>query len=127
MVKLCYDNIETGVDYSKLGFIESSIMHDVKRLGVNNTVFKWSNSEFLNKQKLSLSDLEFRFMIACLEYLDSSFIYSELPYSKYVLDPWSYGLGDFKRVRVNLVIRYILSNRKLRRRGFLYQKLDKAV
>lgn len=127
MVKLCYDNIETDVDYGKLGFLESSIMHDVKRFGVKSTISKWSNSKFLITQKESLSDLEFRFMIACLEYLDSSFIYSDLPFSKYVLDPWSYGLGDFNEVNVNLIIKYVFSNKKFRRRGFLYKGLDEAV
>lgn len=127
MIRLCYNNIETNVDYDKLGFIESSIMHDEKRLGVKETISKWSNLEFLTTQEESLSDLEFRFMIACLEYLDSSFSYPELSYSRYVLDPWSYGLGDFKKVKVNLFIRYVFSNKKLRKRGFLYKGLDKAV
>ena len=69
-------DIDLDVDYDSLCLLESHLMNEVKRLGAEGFVKLYSSSMEDFRRDWSLRN--FCFLLALLEYLDSSFSYDDV-------------------------------------------------
>ena len=71
---LTRDMIARDVDYSSLGFLESHLMHEVKRLGERGFIEKYKDII----KKITSNDYEFNFALALLQYYNKWIIDSQI-------------------------------------------------
>ena len=123
---LTLDNIDMSVNYNELCFIESHLMHEVKRRGTSNFVKVYGDN--IEDFRRDWSKINFCFLLALLEHLDSNFKYdSSIKLDKYVLSPFDFGdLSDFGD-ELDLVLIYNDSLDSFKNRGFLYSNLGEAL
>ena len=124
MLKL--EDIDLSVDYRELSFIESHLMHEVKRKGVKAFVKEYSDN--IEDFRKDWSKVNFCFLLALLGYLDKSFRYDDsVKLDKYVLDARDFLFVELdedlseanKRLQVVLPSFYA--------RGFIYSDVEEAV
>lgn len=123
---LTLDNIDMSVNYDELCFIESHLMHEVKRRGISDFVKVYGDN--IEDFRRDWSKINFCFLLALLEHLDSNFKYdSSVKLDKYVLSPFDFGdLSDFGD-ELDLVLIYNDSLDSFKSRGFLYSNLGEAL
>lgn len=124
MLKL--EDIDLSVDYEKFGLLESHLMHEVKRKGVDSFVQEYCKN--IEEFKKSWSKMDFCFLLALLGYLDSSFKYDDtIKLDKFVLDPYSYYMVVELGKRLCLFGLRKRSIKSFRKRGFLLSEIGEAI
>lgn len=87
MKKLTIDDIDTEFVYDWVGFLESTIMHEYNRVGVEGLREKYVNN--IEEFRKDWSHDEFCFLLGMLEYLIPDYRYpEECTRDKYVLNPF---------------------------------------
>jgi hypothetical protein len=119
---LTLDNIDMSVNYDELCFIESHLMHEVKRRGTSNFVKVYGDN--IEDFKRDWSKIKFCFLLALLEHLDSNFKYDcNVKLDKYILDSRDFIFVDLDNDLTDANISFKKALPSFLKRGFVFSEL----
>lgn len=119
-------DIDMNVDYDSLCFLESHLMHDVKRKGKEGFVKEYSAE--IDSFRENWTHRDFCFLLALLGYLDSSFSYDEsVKLEKYIVDARDFIFveEDNSLEEVNKTLKSAIP--AFLNRGFVYNSVEEAI
>lgn len=123
---LTLENIDMNVDYDSLCFLESHLMHEVKRRGIDNFVEVYSNS--IEEFRRDWSKINFCFLLSLLEYLSTDFKYDlSVKLDKFILDARDFIFVEFDGDLEDANERFKSSLPSFLKRGFVFSDIEEAV
>lgn len=124
--KLDINDVNLDVDYEELLFLESYLMHEVKRKGVSSFVEEYEkNIEVFHE---AWDELKFCFLLSLLGCFDKSFSYpEEVRLDKFILNPYVHYNYVMFGEQVDVQELYDKSLKTFRDRGFLFDRLSGAI
>ena len=124
--KLDINDVNLDVDYEELLFLESYLMHEVKRKGVSSFLEEYEkNIEVFHE---AWDELKFCFLLSLLGCFDKSFSYpEEVRLDKFILNPYVHYNYVMFGEQVDVQELYDKSLKTFRDRGFLFDRLSGAI
>lgn len=123
MLKL--EDLITDIDIRDITVFESALAHEKKNIGV--TAFCQKYESLIEEFRASLPHMEFCFLLAYLEHLDSTFSYDEtVKLDGYVLEPFDFVMY-LNEEKPDLGVCWDSALPVFRNRGFLFSEIDEVV
>lgn len=121
------EDIATDVDYEQLGFLESHLMHEYKRMNMEEFRGSYLDLEKLTHEAGEMSDTDKNFVMALIQVLtEGKITFSPIKFDKYVLDSRDFIMWDeMTQEEIDGIVSESIDT--FREFGFLYSEICYAV